>query len=393
MQNVSENIQQLLSHAATHRRHKEAIERATGEHYNVFKILGIGHYEVRTHSPMLGDLLNPKGTHGQGDTFLRLFVKRMGITDFDTASAKLELEHYIGAVTEKSGGRIDIVIWNGHGNTIFIENKIYAADQEKQLQRYRDRNSKAEIYYLTLHGGMPNGFDQQKLKEVGVTCISYATDIRDWLIACQQEATSLPHVRETISQYLYLIRELTSQSTTQAMNKELIEKITGNSENLAAYFALTSELDNVKAALVAKLDGQLDAIAQASGLIRDGRIKDLHAKESGIYFKTDSLAKHNLRIGFCFDRGGFQDLDFGFLKKDKNIPCEFADHLLAAFGQQFPNFSPRVSEWWPAWADFERPYDYWGDEAFLAIESSALAASMKDKLVKMAKVTEEVCPD
>lgn len=393
MQNVFQNSLQLLRLAGEHRQHKEAMERATGEHYNVFKILGIGHYEVRTHSPMLGDLLNPRGTHCQGDVFLRLFVKRMGITAFDTTSARLTLEYSIGEVTEKSGGRIDIVISDKQGHAIFIENKIHAADQENQLQRYRDRNSKAELYYLTLHGAMPSGFDEQKLKEVAVTCISYATDIRDWLIACQQEAASLPHVRETISQYLYLIRELTGQSTTQTMNEELIRRITSDSESLASYFTLTSELDNVRAALVAKLDVQLDAVAHEVGLIRDGRIKDLHAKESGIYFKTDSLAKHNLRIGFCFDRGGFQDLDFGFLKREKDIPCEFADKLLAVFREHFPTFSSKVSDWWPAWADFEDPYGYWGDEAFLAIESGALAASMKDKLVKMAEVAKQVYPD
>lgn len=393
MHNVLQNSFHLLQLAGAHRQNIEAIERATGEHYNVFKILGIGHYEVRTHSPLLGDLLNPKGTHCQGDAFLRLFVKRMGISALDASSAKLALEHYIGAVTDKSGGRIDIVIWDGHGHTIFIENKIHAADQEQQLQRYRDRNSKAELYYLTLHGGMPSGFDEQKLKEVGVTCISYATDIRDWLVACQQEATSLPHVRETISQYLYLIRELTGQSTTQTMNEELIRKITTDSESLASYFALISELDNVRAALVATLDGQLDAVAQEAGLIRDGRIKDLHAKESGIYFKTDSLVKHNLRVGFCFDCGGFKDLDFGFVKNEKDMPCEFADKLLTAFSQQFRDFSSKKSDLWPAWADFEQPYDYWRDEAFLAIESGELAASMKDKLVKMAAIAKVVYPD
>ena len=107
--------------------------------FNIFKILGIGRREVSTHSPMLGNLLNPKGSHGQGDAFLRLFVSMLGIADFDTASARLELEYYIGRVTEKSGGRIDIVILDKDGNAIFIENKIGAGDQKKQLQRYRQR--------------------------------------------------------------------------------------------------------------------------------------------------------------------------------------------------------------------------------------------------------------
>ena len=382
---------ELLRLAGMHRQHTEALSRATGDHYNIFKILGIGHYEVRTHSPILGDLLNPKGTHCQGDAFLRLFVKRMGIATFDTASAKLVLEHHIGAVSEKSGGRIDIVISDKRGNAIFIENKIYAADQDNQLQRYRERNPQAELYYLTLNGGLPSGFDEKRLKEVRATCISYATDIRDWLIVCQQEASSLPHVRETISQYLYLVRELTGQSTSQAMNEELIRNITANGESLAAYFSLTSEMENVKAALVAKLDGQLAAAAQAAGLERLPLAANLDVKHSGIDFTTANLARHNLRICFSFDRGGFQDLDFGFAKVKKEIPCEFADKLLAEFRKQFPTFEPRKpTEWWPAWADFETPYDYWGDEAFEGIQSGDLAANVEGKLIVMSKVAMQI---
>jgi len=36
-----------------HRRHTQDLARATGEHFNVFQILGVGHLEVKTHSPIL----------------------------------------------------------------------------------------------------------------------------------------------------------------------------------------------------------------------------------------------------------------------------------------------------------------------------------------------------
>ena len=387
-------VLELLRFADAHRRHTEALARATGEQFNIFKLLGIGHSEVRTHSPILGDLLNPQGSHGQGDAFICLFVNLMGIANFDTASARLELEYHIGKVTDKSGGRIDIVILDGGGNAIFIENKIYAGDQENQLRRYRQRNAQAHLFYLTLHGSLPGGFTQESLKGINATCISYATHIRDWLAACLKEAASLPHVRETISQYLNLIRELTGQSTTQAMNEELIRTITADDDSLAAYFALTSELDNVRAALVAKLDAQLDDAAKAANLLRDGRIKHLHVKNSGIYFSTDSLVKCNLRIGFCFDRGGFQDLDFGFEKIANGKSCEFGEKLLTLFREQFLTFAPEApNDSWPAWANFESPYSDWGNEAFQAIASGQLAANMKDKLIAMSKIAKQVCPN
>jgi hypothetical protein len=55
----------LLRFAATHRRHVETLAQATGEHFNIFRILHVGHLEVKSHSPILGELLNPKGHHAQ----------------------------------------------------------------------------------------------------------------------------------------------------------------------------------------------------------------------------------------------------------------------------------------------------------------------------------------
>lgn len=391
---INPHVLELLRLTKTHQRHIEALAKATGEHFNIFQILRVGHLEVTTHSPILAELLNPKGRHGQGDTFLRLFINQLDIKDFDPASARVELEYDIGTVTEKSGGRIDIVILDGKSHTIFIENKIYAGDQEKQLQRYRERNAQAHLFYLTLQGDLPAGFTEESFDNIRAIRISYAGDICDWLAACKKEAASLPQVRETIAQYLHLIRELTGQSLTQFMNKELINKIINDEEILSAYFALTSELENVRASLVAKLDTQLDDVAKSANLLRDGRIKNLHVKESGIYFTTDGLTKHNLRICFCFERGGFQDLDFGFVKIDKNMPCEFEEKLLALFREHFRTFSPVApTECWPAWADFEFPFGYWGIEAFQAIASGQLAANMQAKLTAMCNIAKQVCPE
>lgn len=394
---MSKNLERslaLLSHADAHQRHAQALARATGEHYNIFKILGIGHYEVLTHSPMLADLLSPNGAHCQHDAFLRLFVKQMGVAPFHTASAQVKLEHYIGPVTEKSGGRIDIVITDKDKHAIFIENKIYAEDQDAQLQRYRAENKNADLFYLTLEGAMPSGFDEAKLKAEGVKCISYATDIRDWLLLCKKEAAAQPHVRETISQYLHLVRDLTGQCTAQAMNHELIQKITAKPDDLAAYFALIAEEDNVKAALVAELDAQLDGAAKEANLQREGRCKDLHAKHSGICFTTKGLERNNLKICFAFDCRGYHDLDFGFAKTEPIVAFGLSDKLLRKFREKFSSFSATTpTKQWPAWANFEEPYSTWGAEAFQAIVSGILVENMKTKLVAMAEIAREVFPD
>ena len=138
----SPRVSELLRFTTAHRRHTEALAQATGEHFNIFKILRIGHLEVKTHSPILGELLNPKGQHGQGAKFLRLFLPKFKI-EFaaESETATMELEYWTGPVTEKSGGRIDIVVKDGKGSKIYVENKIYARDGEKQMMRYHSPTS------------------------------------------------------------------------------------------------------------------------------------------------------------------------------------------------------------------------------------------------------------
>ena len=45
--------------------------RYTAADFNIFRLLGVARAEVTTHSAMLAELLNPDGSHGQGDRFLR----------------------------------------------------------------------------------------------------------------------------------------------------------------------------------------------------------------------------------------------------------------------------------------------------------------------------------
>ena len=120
----------LLSLAGTIHHYEEALTQASGERFNLFNILHVGHYEVPTHSPMLAELLNPKGTHGQGFVFLKHFLVELNVHDFDAESARVETEVSIPQ------GRLDIVITDGNRRSIFIENKIYAVLQDKQLERY-----------------------------------------------------------------------------------------------------------------------------------------------------------------------------------------------------------------------------------------------------------------
>lgn len=108
----------------------------TAGYYSVFEVLGLGPREEQLHTPYLADLLNPGGSHSQR----RLFFD--GILPLLTGERKplAEIKDIqIAAEHHTPFGRIDILIQYNLGRerrAIVIENKIYANDQDEQLERY-----------------------------------------------------------------------------------------------------------------------------------------------------------------------------------------------------------------------------------------------------------------
>lgn len=210
------------------------ISTLTGENFNVFKILNVEASEVRLHSSLIAELLNPKGTHAQHDLYLKLFIDQFDIREFDTVSALVEAEKYVGIINTEytEGGRIDIAITDSSdGRQIFIENKIYAKDQKNQLRRYFNANNNARLFYLTLHGDQPTSYSSgDDIPSESIKCISYASDILRWLESCRKESVNIPVVRETLTQYIHLIKYLTNQSETSAMSSEIRQFLISNPE-------------------------------------------------------------------------------------------------------------------------------------------------------------------
>lgn len=225
------DIKNLLIEVDHISKHYREIEKLTGEEFNIFKIIELQSSEVRLHSAILTDLLNPLGSHGQGDLYLKIFVKRLGIANFDTKTAVAEYEKNTGFINSDytKGGRIDILITDQYKKHIIIENKIYAADQKNQMLRYYNFDPNAHLFYLNLFGIAPSEFStNNKLSESQYKIISYSYDIIGWLEECKKEAVSLPIIRETVVQYINLLKHLTNQSTGKKMKDEIKKVIAKN---------------------------------------------------------------------------------------------------------------------------------------------------------------------
>lgn len=234
-------IEQLLSTTKRIISHHKEKEELKGEKFNVFSILGMETRENATHSAFICELLNPNGSHLKGNLFLELFIKAVKTNILDNKpfyfqTSKAKTEHFIGQRNdvEKEGGRIDIYLYDRNGNSISIENKIYAGDQNFQVHRYFNHNNvKNTVYYLTLNGDDPSLESKQNLvPNEHFFTISYKEHIQQWLGACLKESFDTPILRETIKQYLLLIKKITNTMDDKE-KRELSDLILKNYEEAA----------------------------------------------------------------------------------------------------------------------------------------------------------------
>ena len=157
----------------------DELAAVTGEKFNVFSILGVETAEVK-HSAILADLLNPQGLHGQGATFLKLFLEITNLGDYEN----LETFRVRTEVSTDNKGRIDILLEKNDA-CIVIENKIYAEMSASVVWLTYWRQT---ISLGTETGGldgniqnMPYRFPLQILAQK--ICASYSTleKEKDWL--------------------------------------------------------------------------------------------------------------------------------------------------------------------------------------------------------------------
>lgn len=294
------HVHGLLSKVKSIQNRSEKIARLQQETFNIFSILRKEHEEEKLHSAFIAALLDVKGDHGLGNIFCNLFVQQMKL-DF-------EVDKYVKVQVEKHtfDGRIDIYLKNGKQQIVAIENKIYAVDQPQQLVRYYTHLQKkapdsSTLLYLTLGGNEASEISITEKKKYGngevkegiilntrdhYQTISYRSDILKWLKLCLKEAVEYPTVRESIKQYITLIKKLTGQLTHHDMEREIHEEI---KKNYHAARLIADNISNVQEvevkAFIAELKIQLE---EQLGKHWKVGMDDVSEKWTGLYIYHDT---------------------------------------------------------------------------------------------------------
>lgn len=359
-------------------------KRAAGENFNLFQICGIARNEVYTHSALLCDLLNPKGSHDQGSVFLKLFLKTLNLdVAVDDNHVSVIPEYYLGPVTGDSGGKLDILIKIGSHKKIAIENKIDAAEQAKWVTRYRKHLREGDILlYLTLEGRLPKEMEPSQKEQV--TCISYKHDILRWLGDCQAAVKAAPIVRESLSQYIHLLCHLTHQEKDHQMTDKIVEAATATPESFEAYLAIRKADEAVRKKIMRDLMGRINTIIPEGLTLADKSSVD-GKKEDGFYFTAPALEKFKLHAVIGFDSANFQDGFQGFEVVDPLQPLSDEKTTLLKnhfIGKLDIKGDCPSSPKWPAWKRWPTPDGRWGDEVMekIAFGRGSFDSEMREAL-------------
>lgn len=247
-----------------------------------FNSLDFTYFGENKVSEILCFLLNPNEKHGQGDTFLKLFIEKFNL------NFSYKDKSDINAVVEKrthNNRRIDIFISNSsNGNVIAIENKIYnnTKDQYNQLNDYLNYLQSISLknnftfFYLAPQDKVisAESLDFEKTKKFiengNFKKISYEKDIIS-LVHNFANSSENERVRSFILDYERKLKTLymgnSDINETEVVKKTIIE----NKDNLELSFKIFNNIKNVKADLLNELTNQMIEIGHELNIEFDSK--------------------------------------------------------------------------------------------------------------------------
>jgi len=397
--------EQLLKDVSFIKEKYDEIAKITGDNFNIFKLLGKERDEL-SHSKILTALLDPKGTHDCNGIFLKLFFEHFLQGKYnpkiDFNDCHVYKEHSIG-----EDGRLDIYIDSGDVRVV-IENKINAGDGKGQLERYSNflRGENDHLIYLTLNGraateGSHRGVEYIRLAygkkdgdEIGDTKKDvndksvFAGSIIDWLKDCQKEVFNKPLVRETIEQYINLLKIITNQTRSNKMKDEIIKNITKTAADIIAAKEISRNISEaIKAVIILKF-GELmlkSKVVTKFGLkpdFQDIQKWCLEDKYCGFSFKIPGW--ENFGIAFQFQGRDLDELRYGFADP---IPDASLNTYLR---QKAVELKYKSSIHWPLYGVMENYRNWWDDNFFQDLYSNpaAITKAFEEKIEDMMKIAE-----
>jgi hypothetical protein len=347
-------------------------------------------------SRILAALLDPKGSHAQQATFLKLFIEHCLPTIYTEPNWQSFIENidktevFLEQVTVKSGTqrRMDIYLSCQVGDEYYgicIENKAYAADQFKQMSDYADelksRHNKAwHVVYLNENNEVPSEYSvDTKILDDWREAKQYShlrfSDLIGWLKACQVECQN-HSVSEFIAQLIKFIQKQFMGIEDMSKDNAVLDIIKKDSATIEASIQVSNTVERMKKELIAKL--KIDLLAKCQNT--DYKLDISYFGEGKRYERISFIINDydKAQVCFEFDNANFDRpiLGIKFISVEEAISCPHTDKMKKVLDTLLPSNKVSSSALWPAYYYFE-PTDWKGSsEAWVMINEDKMAVKI-----------------
>jgi hypothetical protein len=203
MKAVESNFAAFRSSLSVFEEHRTANSKSIAPRFNPLLLLDLQEAEW-FHTAVLTELLNPRGSHGQGCLFLKAFLIRCGRTEIARVVEKDSDSVWVDSEVGFHLGRLDIYVSALPRFSAIIENKVKATEGTDQLRRYRRILDLQDTFDTLLVYLTPKGV-RSKTRVRRYLPMSYETGISGWLRDCLSNEIKAQKVRDWVEQYLAVV--------------------------------------------------------------------------------------------------------------------------------------------------------------------------------------------
>lgn len=338
-------------------------------------------------------LLDPTGSHAQGPRFLEAFMRWLGLDEEWIAlapGARAWLE--IPTTVDAYQGYIDIVV-QMRGRALGIENKPFAIDQPRQVERYLDHlkhHSPGGHCLLYLSGGGDGPTSEsidpaRAVREIadGHLIVRGYPAIVGFLETCLGVCRA-PSLSMAIDGLIQHIQKVFMGMSEGSEAGELARTICDSPQMIGAALALLEAGTPIREKILKRFDDAVRVrIADRGWHVIRNTIGSSAQSKYVIGFEPDAT----VGIGFQFFARDYTDLFCGVAELEgRDIPEDSKPSLRALIGNQSGD------RWWPVWKyvgpnDRHFPFAKTADRGFwLAAYDGRLA----DMLVEFVAEVESV---
>jgi len=342
--------------------------------YNILTTVLKKHDEVRLHSRMIASFLDPYGEHYQSTLFLDKFLEVLNVSNFhiDSKNCSVYREYK----------NIDLYITDGDKH-IIIENKLYAGDQSKQIERYvkiiEKENKDLEtndilVIYLSINRDKPskdslgslsikNGFLERKKKKIAIfRSIHYRKEVLNWLEKSQNEMQNITNLNEVFRQYIDVVKMINNQYKDKIMS--LSDYIKDNESIYELAVEIEKELPKVREKIVndffRKIKISLEIKLNHTSQEWIVEVKNTSPRKYVIpivLYKKNWNAKNMLKFDFEFGKKNYYNGYIGVHRNNNSIDIQ--KEIIEKFGSELKKISSlRTTKSWLHHEFLSETYDF-----------------------------------